>query len=134
MGVGGVVDYAVLDRVCQMYAGKVRLREISVRAGISLAQVCRYLVKARELGDVRATLRRPADSRSRGQLLREMFEASDDGFVAVDDAVEMFWPRGVERPSTWRVLVRLGVTHCRKRFGMKVEFDRGRRGYVWVRL
>ncbi len=129
-----MVDYAVLDRICQMYAGKVRLREISVRAGVSLAQVCRYLVKARELGDVRARSRRPVDSRSRGEMLREMFEASDDGFVLVDDVVAMFWSPGVERPSTWRVLVRLAVTHCRKRYGMKVEFDRGRRGYGWVRL
>ena len=127
-----MVEWSVLDRVCQMYAGGARLKDISAEAGVSLAQVCRYLSKARALGDVRARGRRPMDSLSRGEMMRQMFEASDDGFVLFSDVVEMFWPGEMQRPSTWRVLVRLAASFCRKRYGMVLEYDRAREGYVWV--
>lgn len=127
------MDYAKLDRICAMYSGGVLLKDIAGEVGLSLAHVLRYLQRARVAGDVRARGRRPSDAVSRCEMVRQMFEASDDGFVGQGDIVGVFWGDGVERPATWKVLVRLAVSDCRRKFGMVVEVDRKRGGYRYVR-
>lgn len=127
------MDYAKLDRICGMYSGGVLLKDIAAEVGVSLPHVLRYLQRARALGDVRARGRRPADAVSRCEMVRQMFEASDDGFVGQGDIVGVFWGEGVERPATWKVLVRLAVSDCRRKFGMVVEVDRKLGGYRYVR-
>lgn len=127
------MDYAKLDRICAMYSGGMLLKDICFEVGLSSAHVLRYLQRARALGDVRARGRRPADAVSRCELVRQMLEASDDGFVGQGEIVGIFWPDGVVRPATWRVLVRLAVSDCRRKFGMVVEVDRKRGGYRLVK-
>lgn len=133
-------DAYVLDLGCGpgVFMDEMRARGQKNVWGVTLSPedvaACRAKGHGCTLGDVRARGRRPMDSLSRGEMMRQMFEASDDGFVLFSDVVEMFWPGGMQRPSTWRVLVRLAASFCRKRYGMVLEYDRAREGYVWVRL
>lgn len=121
-----------LNRVCDMYAAGERLKVICMDLGVGMSVVLRDLSKARALGDVRVRKRRPDNGASRCEGMRQMFEASGDGFVSKGEMVSFYWGDG-PRPASYLTLIRIAVSDCRERFGMEIRAETSRQGYRWVR-
>lgn len=125
------MDMAKLDRVCAMYAAGRTVKEIAFEVGVSAKMVWLYLARARDLGDVRARHRR-VRGEGVARVMMDAFEASDGGYLGMDDFRMLLWG-GLDVPATWRTVVRVGVSDVRKRFGVEIKHDRVAGGYRLVR-
>ena len=79
---------------------------------VSSKTIWLYLAKARDLGDVRARHRR-VRRENFVKVLMDSFEAADGGYLGWDDFRMLLWG-GVDVPATWRTVVRVGISDCRK--------------------
>ena len=120
------------DRVLGMYSSGMLLKSVAEECGVSVKYVSKLVNEGRVRGDVRARYRRPPGV-SVGVLLKGLFEGVDGGVLSWEDLRLSLWPVDGERPSTWRTVVRLGVSDCRKRFGMNIVSDRKLDGYRLVK-
>ena len=125
------MDMQVLNRVCDLYASGATVKVIASEVGLSSRSIWLMLDRARKLGDVRARHRRVVGA-SVVEVLRDAFEAADGGFLGWEDFRQLLWA-GQDVPATWRVIVRVGVSDCRKRFGLVIVADRKMNGYRLVR-
>jgi hypothetical protein len=126
-----VMDMDKLNRVCAMYASGQTVKVIASDVGVSSNTIWLYLQRAREMGDVRARHRRVRGD-AVVKVLADSFESADGGFLGWDDFRMLLWA-GRDVPATWRTVVRVGITDCRKRFGLDIVHDRVRKGYRLVR-
>ena len=125
------MDMQVLNRVCDLYASGATVKVIAGEVGLSTRSIWIVLDRARKLGDVRARHRRVAGA-GVVNMLRDAFEAADGGFLGWEDFRQLLWA-GEDVPATWRVIVRVGISECRKRFGLEVVAERKLNGYRLVR-
>jgi hypothetical protein len=126
-----VMDMQILNRVCDLYSSGATVKAIALDVGISTRMIWLYLGKARDMGDPRARHRRVVGA-GIVNVLRDAFEAADGGFLGWEDFRQLLWA-GQDVPATWRVIVRVGVSDCRKRFGLEIVSDRKMNGYRLVR-
>jgi len=125
------MDMTKLNKVCDLYASGAAVKEIAYSVGVSSKTIWLYLSKARDAGDPRARHRRV---RGDGvvKVLMDSFEAADGGFLGWEDFRMLLWG-GVDVPATWRTVVRVGISDCRKRFGCEIRHDRVLSGYRLVK-
>jgi hypothetical protein len=125
------MDMLKLNRVCDLYASGATVKEIAYACGVSSKTIWLYLSKARDLGDVRAKHRR-VRRENFVKVLMDSFEVADGGYLGWDDFRMLLWG-GVDVPATWRTVVRVGISDCRKRFGVDIVSDRKVGGYRLVK-
>lgn len=125
------MDMGRLNRVCDLYASGATVKVIAADVGVSSNTIWLILAKARELGDVRARHRRVRGD-AVVSVLMDSFEAADGGFLGWEDFRHLLWG-GRDVPATWRTVVRVGISDCRKRFGVQIAHDRKMNGYRLVR-
>jgi biotin operon repressor len=105
------------------------LKDISVRLGVHVNVVQRYVAEGRRRGDVRAEYRRKPGSSVPNLVL---YLLQENGEVSWDDLRVSLWVVDEERPSTWRTIVRVAIGDLRKR-GFVIESDRSIDGYRLVK-
>jgi len=123
---------ATVDDVLNYYSAGHLLKDIADRCGVSVKHVSKVVSDGRVRGDVRARYRR-VPGVSGGVLLRRLFESAAGGALTWEELRLSLWEDDESRPSTWRTVVRLGVSDCRKKYGMVIVSDRKLDGYRWVR-
>lgn len=125
------MDMVRLNRVCDLYAAGIGVKGIASDVGVSAKTIWLMLSRARELGDVRARHRRVRKDAA-VDVLMESFEAADGGYLGWEDFRMLLWG-GADVPATWRTVVRVGLTDCRKKYGVKISYDRVTGGYRLVK-
>ena len=101
-----------LDRILNMWAVNLRLRDIAKSENVSLTTILGYLKYARETGDHRAHVRRvkPADQPMR--FLDACMLSGSDG-VTQEALKQLLWPHGYV-PVSWRSILSLCAQKNRK--------------------
>jgi transposase len=125
------MDMVRLNKVCDLYASGLGVKAIASEVGVSSKTIWVVLAQARGLGDVRARHRRVRGDAA-VDVLMESFEAADGGYLGWEDFRMLLWG-GEDVPATWRVVVRVGLTDCRKKYGVKIVHDRVSGGYRLVK-
>ncbi len=123
------MDLKRYDEVLGMYSAGVLLKDISVRLGVHVNVVQRYVGEGRRRGDVRASYRRVPGSSVPNLVL---YLLQENGEISWDDLRVSLWAVDQDRPSTWRTIVRVAIGDLRKR-GFVIESDRLINGYRLVK-
>jgi hypothetical protein len=123
------MDLKRYDEVLGMYSAGVLLKDISVRLGVHVNVVQRYVAEGRRRGDVRASYRRVPGSSVPNLVL---YLLQENGEISWDDLRVSLWAVDQDRPSTWRTIVRVAIGDLRKR-GFVIESDRSINGYRLVK-
>ena len=116
-----------LDRILNMWAVNLRLRDIAKSEGVSLTTILGYLKYARGTGDHRAHVRRVKPAEQPVRFLDACMLSGADG-VTQEDLKQLLWPHGYV-PVSWRSILSLCAQKNRK---LGHVITTSKRRYVYV--